>query len=116
MLASNAFSFDVARSFARGDHLALRVSQPMRVTSGGIALNLPVAYDYATLTPTFGVRRFNLAPKGREIASEHAWIIPIHGPGRGGYFSSNLFWRQQPGHFANSADDVGAAFRLTLDF
>ena len=82
------------------------------MTGGGIALNLPVAYDYATLSPSFGVRQFNLAPKGREIASELAWILPV----AGGSFSSNLFWRQQPGHFATASDDIGAAFRLTLDF
>ena len=114
LLKSNAFSFDVARTnaFVGGDRLAFRVSQPLRVTSGGLALNLPVAYDYATLTPTFGVRQFNLAPKGREIASELAWVLPVNG----GYFSTNLFWRQEPGHFENVRDDIGAAFRLTLGF
>jgi hypothetical protein len=113
-LKSNAFSFDLARSnaFSGGDRLAFRIAQPLRVTSGGLALNVPVAYDYATLTPTFGVRRFSLAPTGREIASEVAWMVPLGG----GYFSSNLFWRQEPGHFETAPDDVGVAFRLVMDF
>ena len=114
LLKSDAFSFDVSRNNAvvRGDRLALRVAQPLRVTSGGLSLNLPVAYDYATLTPTFGVRRFSLAPTGREISSELAWVMPLDG----GYFSSNIFWRQEPGHFESAPDDVGVAFRLQFDF
>lgn len=114
LLKSNAFSFDITRAnaFAQGDRLALRVAQPLRVTSGGLALNLPVAYDYASLTPTFGVRRFSLAPTGREVSSELAWMMPISG----GYFSSNIFWRQEPGHFESAPDDVGVAFRLQFDF
>ncbi len=114
LLKSNAFSFDVSRNNAvmRGDRLAFRVAQPLRVTSGGLSFNLPIAYDYATLTPTFGVRRFSLAPTGREISSELAWVMPLDG----GYFSSNIFWRQEPGHFESAPDDVGVAFRLQFDF
>jgi hypothetical protein len=114
LLKSNAFSFDVAKANALfgGDRLALRISQPLRVSSGGLALNLPVAYDYATLTPTFGIRQFNLAPKGREIASELAWMMPV----QGGYLSSHVFWRQEPGHFEGVRDDVGVAFKLNFDF
>jgi hypothetical protein len=114
LLKSNAFSFDVTRAnaFAYGDRLALRFAQPLRVTSGGLALNVPIAYDYATLNPTFGIRRFSLAPQGREIASELAWILPMSG----GYVSSNLFWRQEPGHFESAPDDIGVAFRLQFGF
>ncbi len=114
LLKSNAFSVDLARAnaFANGDRLAFRVAQPLRVSGGGLALNVPVSYDYATLTPTFGIRRFSLAPQGREIASEIAWTVPLNG----GYFSSNIFWRQQPGHFESISDDVGVAFRLHYDF
>ena len=114
LLKSNAFSFDITRAnaIAHGDRLAFRIAQPLRVTSGGLALNVPIAYDYATLTPTFGIRQLSLAPQGREIASEVAWVVPING----GYFSSNLFWRQEPGHFQTAPDDIGVAFRLQLGF
>lgn len=114
LLKSNGFSFDLARTsaFVSGDRLAFRIAQPLRVSSGGLALDLPIAYDYATLTPTFGIRRFRLSPTGREIASELAWVLPL----RGGQLSSNLFWRQEPGHFESVRDDVGVAFRLNLDF
>ena len=114
VLHSNAFSMDVAGSdiLASNDRIAFRIAQPLRVTAGGLALNVPVAYDYATLGTTFGVRQFSLAPKGQEIASELAWGVPMYG----GYFSSNLFWRKEPGHFDAAPDDVGVAFRLQFDF
>ncbi len=72
MLKSNAFSFDIARSnaFASGDRLAFRIAQPLRVSSGGLALNVPVAYNYSTLTPTFGVRRFSLASSGARLPAK----------------------------------------------
>jgi hypothetical protein len=113
-LQSNAFSLDLsgAHVLTRGDHIAFRIAQPLRVTRGGLALNLPVAYDYATLAATFSVRQIVLAPKGQEIASELIWGVPIYG----GHFSSNLFWRQEPGHFENAPDDVGFALRLQFDF
>ena len=114
LLKSNAFSVDLSGSniITLNDRLAFRIAQPLRVASGGLALNLPVAYDYATLATSFGARRFSLAPKGQEIASELAWTMPV----QGGYFSSNLFWRQEPGHFEAAPDDVGVAFRLQFDF
>jgi hypothetical protein len=113
-LQSNAFSLDLsgAHVLTRGDRIALRIAQPLRVTHGGLALYLPVAYDYATLGTTFAVRQIALAPKGQEIASELIWGVPIYG----GHFSSNLFWRQELGHFENAPDDVGIALRLQFDF
>ena len=113
-LQSNAFSLDLsgAHVLTRGDRIAFRIAQPLRVTRGGLALNVPVAYDYATLGTTFAVRQISLAPKGQEIASELVWGVPIYG----GHFSSNLFWRHEPGHFESAPDDVGIAFRLQFDF
>jgi subtilisin family serine protease len=113
-LKSNAFSFDLTRAnaFRNGDQLALRISQPLRVSSGGLALDLPIAYDYTTQAATSGIRRFNLAPKGREIASELAWLVPFSG----GSFTANLYWRQEPGHFEDAPDDVGAAFHFSIGF
>jgi hypothetical protein len=113
-LHSNAISLDLlgGNLLTNHDRVAFRVAQPLRVTHGGLALNLPVAYDYGTLGTTFAVRQISLVPKGREIASELTWSIPI----RRGYFSSNLFWRHEPGHFRNATDDLGIAFRLQFDF
>lgn len=114
LLKSNAFSADITKygAFLAGDSLAIRVSQPLRVTGGGLSFILPVAYDYTTQSATFGTRRFNLAPKGREIATELSWFVPLDG----GTISTNIFWRQEPGHFQNSPDDLGLAIRLNFGF
>jgi Subtilase family len=114
LLKSNAFSFDVTKKnmLLPNDKMALRVAQPLRVTNGGIALNLPVAYDYSTQSATQGLRRLNLAPKGQEIVSELSWMLPLDS----GTLSTNLYWRQEPGHFQNAPDDIGIAFRFSLGF
>ncbi len=112
LLKSNAFSLDITKNgaFLSGDTVAFRVSQPLRVTGGGLSFILPVAYDYATQSAILGTRRFNLAPKGREIASELSWFVPLNG----GTISTNIYWRQDPGHFQNAPDDMGLAVRLNF--
>src|SRR6202012_4656742 len=68
-LATDAWSFDISRdgAFRPGDCLAIRLMQPLRVRAGGLALNIPVAYDYATASATYESQLFDLAPTGREI-------------------------------------------------
>lgn len=114
LLKSSVFSFDVTKknTLLPNDQMAFRIAQPLRVTNGGIALNLPVAYDYSTQSATPGIRRLNLAPKGQEIVSELSWMVPWYS----GAVSTNLYWRQEPGHFQNAPDDIGIAFRLNLAF
>ncbi len=113
-LESNGWSLDLAKSsvFTGGDTLALRLSQPLRVVGGGLNLDLPVAYDYATLSTTSALRRLTLSPGGREIDAELAW----RGSLLGGSASASLFWRKQPGHVAAMPDDKGAAMRWNLEF
>ncbi len=71
---SNAWSFDLARydALKPGDSLGFRVSQPLRITSGGLNFALPVAYDYATESAIQGVRTMSLAPEGSEVMGELA--------------------------------------------
>ena len=113
-LTSNAWSLDLARKdvFASGDSLALRVSQPLRVQSGGLNLELPVAYSYDTLAATNGIRRVNLSPRGREITGEIAW----HGALWNGAAAASLFYRRNPGHFASLPDDKGVALSWKTGF
>ena len=108
-LASNGWSVDVTRANAlvAGDSLGLRVAQPLRVASGGLMLNLPVAWSYQTLSPTFAISQLNLAPKGREIDAELAWHAPLWG----GAATTALYWRRDPGNMASVADDKGLALR-----
>lgn len=111
---TSAWSFDVERGsvFARGDGLGFRVSQPLRVESGAIGLNLPVGYSYATGQTTFDRRDIALTPSGREVASELRW----YGPMLGGSLTASLFYRVDPGHIAGLPDDKGAALRWSTSF
>jgi hypothetical protein len=113
-LTSSAWAFDAGREgvFKAGDLLGLRISQPLRVESGGIALNLPVDYSYATLQPTFARRTLALAPGGREIDTELAW----HGSLWTGAAMLSMYYRTDPGHYAAAPDDQGVAFTWSKSF
>jgi len=97
---------------ASGDTLGLRISQPLRVEVGGLRLNLPTSFDYATETPGYAIQRLSLAPDGRELVGEMAWQGPLLW-GNGG---ASVFYRRQPGHYAIGSDDVGAAVSFSADF
>lgn len=113
-LQSSAWSIDVERAgvFTPDGALGLRVSQPLRVESGGLSLWLPVGYDYASETAAFGARSLSLSPSGREIDGELRW----HGPLWGGHLSTSLFLRRQPGNIAAMPADKGAAVRWSAKF
>jgi hypothetical protein len=113
-LTTDAWSFDIAKegAFRGGDSFALRIMQPLRVRSGGIALNVPVSYDYATLTAGYESRLFSLAPTGREIDVEAVYGLPW----LGGRLTANAFARRQPGNIAALSPDLGGAMRFTLGF
>jgi hypothetical protein len=113
-LTSRAWAIDLARSgvFASGDSLAFRVSQPLRVESGGLNLNLPVGYSYATLSPTYGVENLSLTPQGRELDAELAWTGRLFM----GDAAASLFLRKDPGHYASLPLDEGVALRWSTGF
>lgn len=106
-LIAQGWSLDVARSgvFTAGDSLALRLAQPLRVTAGGLYFDLPTYYDYATLAATTTRQRLSLVPRGREIIGELAW----RGTLWGGSASTSLYYRKDPGHYADAPDDAGIA-------
>jgi len=113
-LRTDTWSFDLARgdAFRRGDELALRVMQPLRVRSGGYALDVPVSYDYATLGVGYERRMFSLAPTGREINVEAAYRIGLFGDRA--TLTANAYYRRQPGHVAAMPGDYGLALRLAF--
>jgi hypothetical protein len=113
---TSAYGFDLAKSalLSDDDKLGFRLSQPLRVESGGFAMLLPTAYDYATLTATSSLSRFSLTPSGREIDAELSYGSSILDGN--GWLGGNLFARRQPGHIADEKTDVGAALRLSLSF
>ncbi len=122
-IMSQAFSADISRqnTVTSGDMIGLRVSQPLRVMSGGLNLELPTAYDYATETASFGMQRINLTPQGRELMGEIMWRGPMMlGPlsdfGLTAQGGASLFYRHNPGHFADQPADVGAMVTFSADF
>ncbi|HEY6661738.1 MAG TPA: hypothetical protein VIZ66_02340, partial [Sphingomicrobium sp.] len=113
---TGAYGVDVAKLGVLGadDRLGLRLSQPLRVEHGGFAMLLPTAYDYSTLTATSSLSRFSLTPSGRELDAELSYGSSLLDGN--GWVGGNLFYRRDPGHIADSKDDVGAAIRFTLGF
>lgn len=113
-LVSSSWTVDLSREgvVADGDRLAFRLSQPLRVERGGLDLNLPVAWDYATQTATFARVPLSLAPKGRELDAELAWATALWG----GDASASVFFRKEPGHFTGAGGDGGVAVRWSRGF
>lgn len=113
-LLSQAFALDLEKLgvFASGDRLAVRFAQPLRVERGGVRLNLPVDYDYVTLSPTFATSTYALTPSGRELIGELAW----RGELWGGDAAASVFYRKDPGHFSGLPDDKGVAVKWGRGF
>ncbi len=113
-LISSAWSFDATREgmFLSGDRFGLRLAQPVRLASGGLTVELPVTWDYATSSAQTAVRRINLAPSGREIDAEALYAVPLWA----GSLSTSVYWRKDPGHVAAAPDDTGAALRFGMAF
>jgi hypothetical protein len=111
---TGAYSFDLAKFglLNRLDRLGLRISQPLRVESGGLSMLLPTGYDYATETASSSVEHLSFSPSGHEIDAELSYST---GLGRG-WLGANIFARRQPGHIATADPDMGAAIRYSLGF
>jgi hypothetical protein len=111
---SAAYSFDLAKlGVVTGrDRLGLRLSQPLRIEKGGIAMMLPTGYDYETQTETNEMSRLSFTPSGRELDAELSYSTLLGE----GWLGANLFMRRQPGHIASAEADMGAAIRYSLDF
>jgi hypothetical protein len=113
-LTTGAYSFDLSKQGMLGvsDRFGLRVSQPLRVESGGVSVLLPTGYDYVTGTATSNMEYLGFTPTGREIDAEASYSTSL---GRG-WLGANLYARRQPGHIASADPDVGAAIRYSLGF
>jgi hypothetical protein len=113
-LASSGWAIDASRTnlLQPGDSLSLRLSQPLRVESGGLNLRLPQAYDYATLAATSAVRHLDLSPRGRELMRELAW----RGRLGGGALTASAYWRSEPMHYADLPDDFGLGLSWSTGF
>lgn len=114
LLTSNSFALDLTKDHVLDGHdrLAFRVSQPLRVSSGGLNLKLPESYNYATGETGYAVQRYNLAPTGRQIDAEAAYSRALIW----GDLTANLYYRKDSGNIAWYPDDIGAAVRFTTAF
>ena len=111
---TGAYSFDLAKLgvLNKRDRLGFRLSQPLRVESGGASLLLPTGYDYATETATSSLEFLSFRPSGREIDAELSYSTGLGS----GWLGANVFARRQPGHIASADPDLGAAIRFSLGF
>lgn len=110
-LSSNAFAVDLAR-IGTQDRFALRIAQPLRVSSSQWKLWLPTSYDVATGTAIYADTPLDLAPRGREIDVE-AGYGRLLGPG---WLDANLYLRRDPGNIATANTDMGFAVRYSFGF
>ena len=113
-LASNGWSLDLERTalFTGNDSIALRLTGPLGVSSGGLRLDLPVAYDYETLSAANAISTLSLAPQAREMTGELVW----RGPLWRGAAGASVFYRKNPGNFAGRRDDRGMALSWKTAF
>jgi hypothetical protein len=115
MVRTGAFSTDVSKYgvFGKTDYAAFRIAQPLRVSTGGLSLNLPTDFDYSTMSVSqWTVQTLNLAPTGRELDVEATYSRPFWL----GTVQTNLFYRRDPGNFAQLPDDYGMALRYSYGF
>ena len=113
---TGAYGFDLSKLgvLTGNDKLGFRIAQPLRVERGGFAMMLPTSYDYVAGLATDTLQRMSLSPSGREVDGELSYGRSLL-DGKA-WFGGNLFYRRDPGHIANSPDDIGAAIRFSLGF
>lgn len=111
---SSAWAVDISRAsvLTSGDIMGLRISQPLRVETGGLRLSLPASFDYRTETAGYATQRLSLSPAGRELIGEAAW----QGPLLWGHAGASVFYRYQPGHYADHRADLGAMITYSAGF
>ncbi|MEO5938485.1 MAG: S8 family peptidase, partial [Sphingomonas sp.] len=113
---TTAFDADLTKRgiFGKTDHAGLRIAQPLRVSDGGLSLNLPTGWSYVGTVGVSDYTRqyFNLAPTGRELDVEFAYGWTLWR----GNVESNFFYRRDPGNFAALPDDYGLALRYGVKF
>ena len=96
----------------RRDRLALRLSQPLRISSGTLNLLLPTSFDYERGEANFTTQQLDLAPRGRQIDMETSYSRALDW----GDIDANLYYRRDSGNIGRYPDDIGVAVRFTTAF
>ena len=114
LLQSRSWSVEAGKNGLFGhDRFDLRVSQPLRVDSGGLDLRFPTHWDYTrSSVDGWTTDRLSLAPGGRELLVEARHGVMVGA----GELSTHLFWRRDPGHIAALPPERGVAMKYGLTF
>jgi subtilisin family serine protease len=85
--------------FQDRDRLSFSVFQPLRVESGSIQLEAPLAWDWEEEKALFETERLSLNPSGREMDMEMSYTATLQG---GWQVQANLLHQIEPGHVAGA--------------
>lgn len=94
-----------------GDKFGLMLAQPLRVEQAKAHITLPVGYAYGVGVTEQRSTTVNLAPSGREIDLEAAYMLPL---GERARLSTHMFHRFDAAHGAAGQDDTGVVLRLSI--
>lgn len=96
--------------FSDNDSAGISISQPLRVESGTLGLNLPVSRS-ADGTIKHRQSTADLAPSGRELDLDFSYVMPVNG----GKLQLGLQYRFDAGHI-QGASAVGSAVSFQQAF
>ncbi len=99
--------------FHRRDHLGLAFVQPLRVSSGGATVRVPVDRDYAADRFLFEDRRLDLSPTGRERDIEFSYGFPLSDRID---VDANFVQQFEPGHVRDARSIRSLVLRLRTRF
>ncbi|MFN0302156.1 MAG: S8 family serine peptidase [Burkholderiales bacterium] len=111
---SRAFALGLARAnlHQKGDRITITYSQPLRATSGVMALDLPTGVDsHGEVVRTS--RAIPLNPAGRERVTEFNYSRPL---GRGGVLGISVIHRAEPSHDAAAPNERVIALRYAASY
>ncbi len=111
---SRAFALGLARVnlHQKSDRIAITYSQPLRATSGVMALDLPTGVDsHGEVVRTS--RAIPLNPAGRERLTELNYSRPL---GKGGVLGISVIHRAEPNHDAAAPSERVVAFRYSATY
>lgn len=93
-----------AGSFLKGDTLGLGVSQPLRVESGSMQFDIPVAMNsnYTSLISRSFTQ--DLSAQGREVDMEVNYAVPV---GTAESLAAGALYRMDAGHVVGKTDIMG---------
>lgn len=105
-LITTSFNMGVERRgiAQKEDTLSFGLSQPLRVESGNMNINMPVAFDFDTNRMVMEPVNQNLTAQGREMDMEVNYAFPIE---KNEKITTGIMYRMDAGHVAGQDDALG---------